>query len=93
MRLALLLTLLPITATAQQCFPREVAERVLRENFNMNLVARGLRDSATVLEIYTGENGHFVATHRTAQGVICVVDGGQNFFLIETPAAAMGEDG
>lgn len=95
MRLALLLCLIPITASAQgrNCGPHSAVTAHLADNYGESRQVIGLASNNSVLEVYAADSGSWTILVTGPGGPACIVAAGQNYEHTKAPFPVPGEDG
>ena len=73
------LLLLPLTAIAQTCGPREIVITTLQENYNEVRVGVAMTSDNNLVEVFASETGSWTLLVTTPNGVSCISLHGYNY--------------
>ena len=80
------------TVATSNCAARERVEKRLSDNYKEHPLWTGLSKEGYVAQIWTRKDGKtWTLLHHMADGRICVIDWGENNFLIIDPAPPEGD--
>lgn len=67
------------------CNKREDMVAVLENEFQEKLTSVGVINQEVILEVYASESGSFTILSTDVHGNACMIVGGENWELVETP--------